>query len=578
MTSIKQDEAIKGFQIRVGEIVKNLQTLTNLIGNEELSQTVGDLQQRILDPYMFVIVGEVKAGKSSFINALLATGEEICKVAPSPMTDTIQQIVYGDKEDIVNINPYLKRIYQPVDILKEISIVDTPGTNTIIDHHQEITERFIPVSDLIVFVFEAKNPYRQSAWDFFKYIHKDWHKKIIFVLQQKDLMNENDLSVNINGVKEFAVKNGVEKPLVFALSAKLEQEGNLAESGFLPLRKYIEENITGGKAPALKLQSNLQSSWNIHERIETGLTDRKKQWEADKAFRTDIRSTLDEQESRSQKMVDALVENLVAGYERITNAKEKELAAGLGFGSLISRSFKAIFNKEASAKNWLENITKDLESGLKNEMSSKLSLGVNDIAESIQQMAKIIDLKTRSSSTILKNDHELFSDIAEKRANVLSELRSTFERFLERNESFMDPSLLPEGNKVTPNIAAGGGIAIIGALLTYLTNVAVLDVTGGILTAVGLVFAGVTIGWNRRKILNGFSEEIEKGKSNLKAEVKGKLTTYVAHIKEKIDANFNKFDQLLLSEEKEITNMEIQLTNIAKDLETIKSESEAMLE
>ncbi|MBK7009342.1 MAG: dynamin family protein [Saprospiraceae bacterium] len=34
----------------------------------------------------------------------------------------------------------------------------TPGTNTIVAHHQEITEKFIPYSDLIVFVFEAKNP------------------------------------------------------------------------------------------------------------------------------------------------------------------------------------------------------------------------------------------------------------------------------------------------------------------------------------------------------------------------------------------------------------------------------------
>src|SRR5690625_6194695 len=78
----------------------------------------------------------------------------------------IQQIKYGKNHDEITINPFLKQIYFPDPILKEISIVDTPGTNTIIEHHQEITERFIPVADLVVFVFEAKNPYRQSAWDF----------------------------------------------------------------------------------------------------------------------------------------------------------------------------------------------------------------------------------------------------------------------------------------------------------------------------------------------------------------------------------------------------------------------------
>ena len=567
--NIQTDEKIKVYQLQVAEIVKNLQSLTSQIGHEELTQTVSDLRQRIMDPYMFVIVGEVKAGKSSFIDALLDTGEEICKVAPSPMTDTIQQIVYGENEDIVNINPYLKRIFQPVEILKEIYIVDTPGTNTIVDHHQEITERFIPGSDLIVFVFESKNPYRQSAWDFFKFIHKDWHKKIIFVLQQKDLMVPSDLEVNIKGVAEYAEKNGILEPRVFDVSAKLEQEGDHEASGFLPLRKYIADNITGGKAPTLKLESNVQSSYNIHERIATGLTDRKSQFIADKEFRSDIRTTLDDQENRSQNMVDTLVENLVAGYDRITNAKEKELSAGLGFGSLITRSFKAIFDKKVSAKVWLEGLTNDLEQGLNKEMSNKLSSGVGDIAESIQQMAKMIDLKTRNSSTILKNDHELFSSIAERRANVLSELRETFSNFLEQNESFMDPKMVSKSNQLTPNIAAGGGVAIIGALLTYLTNLAVLDVTGGILTALGLVFAGVTIGWNRRKILNGFSKEIEKGRHKLQQEVRQKLNDYVANIKERIDGNFKKFDALLDTEQEEITSIESQLGSIESSLSEI---------
>ena len=178
--------------------VDKLIDVTKEVGHDKLEITLGELRNQLEAPFTFVIVGEVKAGKSSFINALLDTDREICKVAPSPMTDTIQQIVYGTEEKVEIINPYLKKIFQPVEILKEIAIVDTPGTNTIVEHHQEITEKFIPYSDLIVFVFEAKNPYRQSAWDLFTYIKEDWRKKIIFVLQQKDLMSENDLLVNIN--------------------------------------------------------------------------------------------------------------------------------------------------------------------------------------------------------------------------------------------------------------------------------------------------------------------------------------------------------------------------------------------
>ena len=76
----------------VSSIADHLHALTDDIGHQDLIETTDDLRLHIKDPYLFVIVGEVKAGKSSFINALLSTGREICKVAPSPMTDTIQEL------------------------------------------------------------------------------------------------------------------------------------------------------------------------------------------------------------------------------------------------------------------------------------------------------------------------------------------------------------------------------------------------------------------------------------------------------------------------------------------------------
>ena len=242
------DEAVRGFKARLSEAIKNLHELIQRTNSPELAENTSDLRERIQEPFMFVIVGEVKSGKSSFINALLNTGEEICKVAPDPCTDTIQQVLYGE-ENVLVINEYLKKIYHPVDILREIAIVDTPGTNTIIKHHQEITERFIPVSDLIVFVFEAKNPYRQSAWEFFDFISAEWRKKVIFVLQQSDLMEPNDLKVNLEGVARQAEKKGVMNPMVFAVSAKLALSGDSEASGIDAVIDYINTKITGGRAP-----------------------------------------------------------------------------------------------------------------------------------------------------------------------------------------------------------------------------------------------------------------------------------------------------------------------------------------
>ncbi len=568
------DEKLQTYRSQIEQIVKELHDLTTQIGHQELSQTVSDLRNRIREPFMFVIVGEVKAGKSSFINALLDTGRDICKVAPSPMTDTIQQIVYGSEVSETIITPYLKRLHQPVDILKEIAIVDTPGTNTIIEHHQEITERFIPASDLIVFVFEAKNPYRQSAWNFFNYIKEDWRKKIIFVLQQKDLMNETDLNENIHGLEKHAIQNGIDQPVIFAVSAKQEQEGLRSESGFAAVRDYIQHNITGGKAPYLKLQNNVDISQNINERIEKGLNDRKKQYAADISFRDDIRETLNQQERKSNKQVGILTENLVAAYDNITRSYESDLARGLGFFSLVRRSISSIFTKESSAKEWLNRLVSNLEKDLNLELKNRLDSGVVDIAESIQQMAKIVDLKIKSSETILKNDHDIFSDIAERRANVLSELQATFSQFMKRTDSFADESILGDKNNMAPALALGSGAAAIGVIIMFLVNNTVFDITGGVLTGIGVLFASVSIGLKRRKVLKGFSEEIKRGKTQIEAEVREKLNYYIAHIKSKIDANFNNFDNLLEKEKDQIKTLDenhLSIKNRLNQLQTALS-------
>jgi GTPase SAR1 family protein len=570
MTTGIIDQQLQNQRNQINLIVGELHELTKVIGHHELQQTIQDLKERINEPFMFVIVGEVKAGKSSFINALLDTDKEICKVAPSPMTDTIQQIVYGDEESITILSPYLKRITQPVDILKEIAIVDTPGTNTIVAHHQEITEQFIPASDLIIFVFESKNPYRQSAWDFFNYIHADWRKKIIFVLQQKDLMNAEDLAINIGGVHKYASEKGITEPLVFAVSAKQEIEGDKTNSGFIPMRQYITEHITGGKAPLLKLKSNVQTAHNLNNRIAEGMLLRKQQWDADTFFRKDIQQSLNDQEGKSQYQVNTLIENLLAAYDRITLKTERELSEGLNFFTLLRRSITSMFSKKESAQEWLGDIAKDLERDLNSAMKDRLNTGVVDIADSIQQMAHMIDLKIRNSKTILKENHDIFSEIAERRTHVIQDLQEAFTRFMNRSENFTDEELFPGHKSMSPNVVTGSGIAVIGVILASITNGMVFDITGGILTTVGLLFAGVTVGIQRKKVVSGYRAEIEKGRKQLEGEVTTKLNAYIRNIKVKIDANFAEFDQLLKEEETQINRIDIQQKGIQERLNTLE--------
>jgi len=558
------DSNIKNLSLSTERAIRNLHELTKKIKNEELSTTVGDILDRISAPFTFVIVGEVKAGKSSFVNALLQVDKDICAVAPSPMTDTIQLITYGDEEKIETVNPHFKRISQPVEILREIAIVDTPGTNSIVEHHQEITERFIPHSDLIVFVFEAKNPYRQSAWEFLNFINEEWRRKIIFVLQQKDLMEASDLEININGVHENAVKKGIEDPTVFAVSAKMEKDGYIKNSGFLEVRRFISDNITGGKAPYLKIENNLGTALTINEKISKSIDLRSKQWEYDKVFRNEIRETLDLQEGKTKNQIDQLTENLIATYDRITAAKTVELENGLGFVSVMKRSFGSMFGSKESLQDWLESQAKDFEGKLNSALKEKLTNGIVDVADNIQTMGKLVHAKIKDSKTILEDSDEIFADIAEKRANVLIDLQRSFSNFLNDSDNFYDEKISSEEGKVVPTLATGSGIAVVGVILATITNGAVFDITGGILTTIGVLFAGVTLGLKKRKILSGFKTEIEKGREKLEWEVSEKLKDYTGRIKSKIDNNFYQLD-LLLNHEEKVLN---ELNRIKKEIDT----------
>lgn len=550
-------------------LIQRLQDFTLRIAHADSGRILADLRDRIDEPFMFVIVGEVKAGKSSFINALL--GEpNLCAVAPSPMTDTIQQILFGENVRTEEVSPHFKRIYQPSEILKEIAIVDTPGTNTIIAHHQEITERFIPGADLIIFVFEAKNPYRQSAWDFFDFMHEEWHKKIIFVLQQKDLMDLADLEINQKGVTDYAIKKGIKQPIVFAVSAKKELEGYHLKSGFEPLKGYILNQVTGGKAQQHKLLSLSDTLLNIITKLSRGLQDRQLQLEADITFRQDIKWTLTDHGQQARHQADILVENLMSAYDRVSRKYEDELSDALSFFPVLKRSIGAIFSKSQSLKSWLEGFTHRLQDDFGTGMQEKINDRVLDLAESIQQMAHNIDLRIRNSKTILANDHEIFSEIAQRRQNVLRELREAFDQFLNKTENFTTRGLVNTDSKVGTNVAAGSGVAVVGIILAAVTQGMVFDITGGVLTALGFLVAGVTLGLQRGKVMKQYRNEMEKGRKRLQEELSTELYSYIDTLKDKMNSQFARFDELIETETRELEALQHVLQSAATDLENIR--------
>src|SRR5438552_555434 len=136
------NEEIRHLRNRLANLFSGLRDLARRCGLEREAQIAADALALINSPFLFVIVGEVNAGKSRFVNALL--GAPICKVAPEPCTDSIQEITYSETETLEIVGEKRKRIGHPVELLKSIAIVDTPGTNSIIEPHEVITKEYVP--------------------------------------------------------------------------------------------------------------------------------------------------------------------------------------------------------------------------------------------------------------------------------------------------------------------------------------------------------------------------------------------------------------------------------------------------
>src|SRR4051812_43558514 len=147
----------------------------------------------IREPLLFVVVGEVKAGKSSLLNGLF--GHEFAKVDVLPATDRVYIFRYGPEEKSIEVSSQLIERYLPIPFLQDFSVVDTPGTNTMVAEHQKITESFIPRADLVLFVFSVVNPWSQSGWELLSFVQQKWLKNVVFVLQQADLRSPSEIDI-----------------------------------------------------------------------------------------------------------------------------------------------------------------------------------------------------------------------------------------------------------------------------------------------------------------------------------------------------------------------------------------------
>ncbi len=135
--------------------------------------------------FLLVIVGEFNAGKSAFINALV--GADVMPEGVLPTTSVINRLRFADEPgETMYPDGVIERGF-PSDFLREITVVDTPGTNAIIREHEALTQQFVPRADLVLFVTSADRPFSESEREFMVEI-REWGKKIVVIVNKVDLL------------------------------------------------------------------------------------------------------------------------------------------------------------------------------------------------------------------------------------------------------------------------------------------------------------------------------------------------------------------------------------------------------
>ena len=281
----KREQEIR---VREQELLQRLATALERFGSDVAEEDLRRFQEardQLNGLFLLVIAGEFNSGKSSFINALL--GERVLPEGVTPTTDRINILRHGSTVSENLLEAYLLERTHPAEVLREINIVDTPGTNAIIRRHEELTRDFVPRSDLVLFVTSADRPFTESERAFLEQI-REWGKKIVFIVNKIDiLVGPEERDQVLRYVEENAAGLLGETPELFAVSARQALEARADEdgkdqgelwqrSGFGAVEDYLLKTLDQQERVRLKLLNPLNVGLRLASKYKDATFERLK--------------------------------------------------------------------------------------------------------------------------------------------------------------------------------------------------------------------------------------------------------------------------------------------------------------
>lgn len=453
---------------------------------EALRQAAVDLDEL----FLLVVVGEFNAGKSAVINSL--AGEKVMLEGATPTTAAVTLLRYGEQTgETYRSNDVVERTF-PADFLREITIVDTPGTNAVIRRHEEITREFVPRADLVLFVTSADRPFTESERAFLELI-RDWGKKIVIVLNKIDLLTSEDLAQVLTFIEQNARQLLTSVPEIFPVAARMafsakqsvqpaERERLWNFSRFGDLERYVLETLDERSRLRLKLLSPLGVAERLNGRYLAAADERLSLLREDFKTTENIEAQLNVYRDDMQREFQLRLSDMENTLHRLTERGDRffdeTLRISRVFDLVNTERIRGAFERDVIADSSQE-IDRHVQSLIDWMVDQELRLwqGVMEYLNRRRQAQSSEHVIGAIGTTFDHNRRELLQTVSRKARQVVE----TYDRGAEASALAEDMR-----SAVAQTVLTGVGAVSLGTLIAILVGTVAADVTG--------VLAAVTLG------------------------------------------------------------------------------------
>jgi small GTP-binding protein len=524
---------------------------------EELLEGLGEL-------FTIVIVGEFNAGKSSLINALF--GEKLREEGPVPVDDRISLLRYGDEPVRKQLSEFIIEQWYPVELLQSIRLVDTPGTNSIVRRHQEITEDFIPRADLILFVTSIDRPLAESERSFLEFI-RDWRKKVVFVLNKIDTKSDEEVDEVLDYLRENIRSLFDFEPVVFPVSSMLALRSKMGElpprewtrSRFEALEDYIAETLSQGERVRLKLKAPLETSVAIMDRQVAMIESRSK------ILHADVRKIETIQQQLEQARAD-----LQSNFSRFTLRIEKLILElekrGIDFLDRYIRINHIMLLRDASRfrdefqrqvfHDWEGSIDRTIQESVDWLVSQNMSLWDTTV-DAFQRKSALEAAPAELAEAAGRR-------FTYNREQVYGRIRLEAERRLESYDVATESRQVIDSavRGVMQSLGLGAGAIGLGYLVSAFFTSAAIDVTGLTAATMLLVSSFLVLPYKRSKAKSEFRGKIEALRGQMSEALDRQSKIEIDRMIDNIAESFEPYSRFFRTETEKIDRLSRRLNTL----------------